>query len=136
MSVDAAHAGTNPPPPGLALQQALLRRALAARDAASLHLRFRAAVVQRYRDGGAQVLRTRSVGRIALAGRWSLDVGIAAEGAEVHLPVRDLLERLPEGEWPRWIAHLVEVPASEAFLRMRRAANACIDDGDAQPWGA
>jgi hypothetical protein len=124
----------------LVLQQSLLRRVLASRAAARLHVRFRASVVERYREmTGAQLVRTRSVGRVAVSGRWSVDVGIA-DGAgaggepEVHLPLQDLLERLPESEWPHWIEHLVEQPMSAAFLQMRISPGACIDDGDTVAW--
>jgi hypothetical protein len=124
-------------PAALALQRTLLARALAAGDPGRLHVRFRAEVIQRYRErSGAQVVRTRSVGRIAIPGRWSLDVGIAAHEGEVHLPVQDLIERLPEDERPHWIEHLVETPASTNFLSMRQAAGACIDDGETGAWEA
>jgi hypothetical protein len=117
-----------------AAQQTLLRRALAARDAGRLHVHFDASVVDRYRAlAGAQLLRTRSVGRIALAGRWSLDLGIAPDGT-VHAPFQDLVDRLPEDEWAHWIAHLVPAPLSAAFLQMRMVASACIDDGETVPW--
>jgi hypothetical protein len=56
--------------PTAALQRSLLRRALAARDPGRIHLRFRADVVDRYRDlPGAQLVRTRSVGRVATQAR-------------------------------------------------------------------
>ncbi len=126
---------STPRSPTLALQQTMLRRALAARDAGRLHLRFDAEVVERYRRlAGAQVMRTRSVGRVTISGRWSLDLGIAEGDGEVHLPVQDLIERLPEEEWPHWIDHLVETPASANFLKMRQASAACIDDGEPERW--
>lgn len=127
-----------PPSEALALQQGLLRRALAARDPGRLPVRFRAQVIQRYRErAGAEVLRTRTVGRVSLPGRWSVDVGIAADGREVHLPVQELLERVPEEEWPHWIEHLVEAPLSANFLTMSQAGGmACIDDGPTEPWEA
>jgi len=125
----------------LVLQQSLLRRALAARDGGRLHIRFRAAVVDRYRAlPSAQVLRTRTVGRVAIPGRWSLDVGIVdgedvpPGAAEVHLPFQDLVDRLPETEWAHWIEHLADVPASAAFVQMRMTPSACIDDGESWDW--
>ena len=78
------------------LQQSLLRRALAARDPGRMHVRFAGAVIERYRAlEGAQLLRTRTVGRVALPGRWALDRGIAPDGS-VHVPFQELLDRLPE----------------------------------------
>ena len=124
-----------PRSPTLALQQTMLRRALATHDVGRLHLRFDAEVVDRYRRlAGAQVMRTRSVGRVAVTGRWSLDLGITEGGGAVHLPVQDLIERLPEEEWPHWIEHLLETPASVNFLKMRQTSAACIDDGESERW--
>jgi hypothetical protein len=130
----------------VALQQSLLRRALTARDGGRLHVRFDAGVVDRYRGmPSAQVMRTRTVGRIAIPGRWTLDFGIvdgediaegfAAGGAgEVHVPFQDLVDRLPENEWEHWIAHLAPAPASAAFIQMRMTPSACIDDGETRDW--
>ena len=117
------------------LQQAVLRRALAAGDAGRVHLYFRVAVIARYRQlGGAQLFRTDSVGRVAVPGRWSLDMGITPDERQVHLPATDLIERLPEGEREHWIEHLVETPSSANFLQMRMTAAACIDDGETRRW--
>jgi hypothetical protein len=125
----------------LVLEQAVLRRALAARDPGKLPLRFRAAVVDRYREhASAQVVRTRTVGRIAIPGRWTLDLGIVdgdatpPTGPEVHVPFQDFVDRLPEAEWPHWLEHLVEAPASANFLQMRMTPGACIDDGETYDW--
>lgn len=117
-----------------ALQQTVLRRALAARDPGRLHLRFAAAVLSRYRElPGLELLRTSSVGRIAAGRKWSLDVGIAPDGS-LHVPFNDLVERLPEDEWPHWVEHLIADAASAAFLQMRLVAAACIDDGETVAW--
>jgi hypothetical protein len=116
------------------MRQSMLRRALAARDPGRVHVRFDGAVLEHYRAiEGVQLLRTRTVGRIALPGRWSLDVGIAPDGS-LHVPFHDLMDRLPEDEWPHWVEHLAEDPASLAFLQMRMTAGACVDDGETVPW--
>jgi len=117
-----------------ALQRALLNRALVSNAPGRLLLRFRASVMDRYRAGGATLIRTRTVGRVSLPGRWSLDVGIAVGGAEVQVAFEDLLDRVPEAERPHWVEHLVVEPSSLNFLRMRLAGAACIDDGEAEPW--
>jgi hypothetical protein len=115
-------------------QQTVLRRALAARDPGRLHVRFESAVLDRYRSlEGAQLIRTRTVGRITLPGRWTLDVGIAPDGS-LHVPFADLADRLPEDERAHWLDHLIEEPASAAFLQMRLATSACIDDGETEAW--
>jgi hypothetical protein len=118
----------------LQLQQTLVRRALAAREPGRLPLRFAAAVLDRYRAiEGVQLVRTRTVGRVAIPGRWSLDVGIAQDGS-LHVPFADIVERVPEDEWPHWVEHLIDEPLSAAFLQMRMTAGACIDDGDTEAW--
>lgn len=125
----------------VALEQTLLRRVLASGDARRLHVRFRADVVERYREvPGAQLIRTRTVGRVTIPSKWSLDMGIVdgdaapATGPEVHVPIGDFIDRLPEDERAHWLDHLVPQPASEAYLQMALAAGACIDDGETGPW--
>ena len=120
----------------LVLQQRLLARALTANDFGGLHLHFDITVLDRYRERGATLVRTRTVGRVSLPGRWSLDLGIAPSERAVHLPAADLLERLPAEEHAHWVAHFVTAPASERFIQMRMTTAACIDDGDAVPWEA
>lgn len=121
------------------LQQAMLRRMLASGDGLLQPLRFRAEVVAKYRGiEGAQVIRTRTVGRVAIRGRWSLDMGIV-DGAspaesEVQVTLADLLQRLPEGEREHWVAHLVTAPMSANYLQMKLSAGACIDDGETAAW--
>ncbi len=123
------------------LEQALLRRVLASGDGRRLHLRFDSAVLDRYRSmPGAQLVRTRTVGRVNVPNRWSVDVGIApaAEGeagaAVLHATLGDLLDRLPEEERDHWIAHLLPQPGSVNFLQMKMAVGACIDDGEPEAW--
>lgn len=121
------------------LQQALLRRMLASGDGLLQPLRFHAEVVAKYRDiEGAQVIRTRTVGRVAIRGRWLLDMGIvdgaSPADAEVQVTLGDLLQRLPEGEREHWIAHLVAEPVSANFLQIKLSSGACIDDGETAPW--
>ncbi len=121
-------------PIALALERRLLARALAVGEFGGLHLHFDVAVLQRYRERGATLVRTRTVGRVAFTGRWSLDVGIAPGEQQVHLPAQDLLDRLPAEEHAHWVAHLAGVPASEQFIQMRMTSAACIDDGETVPW--
>lgn len=121
------------------LQQALLRRMLASGDGLLQPLRFCAEVVAKYRAvEGAQVIRTRTVGRVAIRGRWSLDMGIvdgaSPEDTEVQVTLGDLLQRVPESERDHWIAHLIAEPASANFLQMKLSSGACIDDGETAAW--
>jgi hypothetical protein len=116
-----------------ALERRLLTRALAAGDFGGLHLRFDPGVLTRYRDSGGKLIRTRSVGRITMP-QWSLDVGIAPGDAWLHLPARDLLERVPERERPHWVEHLAPQPASAVYLQMSISPIACLDDGEPETW--
>lgn len=122
----------------VALEQTLLRRVLASGDGKRLHLRFDPAVLARYREmAGVQMIRTRTVGRINVPNRWSLDLGIAEEDdgtVVLHATLGDLLERLPEGERDHWIAHFLPQAGSVNFLQMKMAAGACIDDGEPEAW--
>src|ERR1700720_2318659 len=102
--------------PVAALERRLVARALVTGDFGALHLRFDARVVDRYRERGAKLVRTRTVGRISMP-QWSLDLGIAPGEAEVHVVARDLYERLPEAERAHWVEHLVPAPASVHYLQ-------------------
>ena len=96
---------------------------------------FDSAVLDRYREqSGARVIRSNSVGRVQVAGGWSLDFGIAADDTIIHTTVAELTERLPASEQPHWLAHLASLPLSANFLMMRLSAGACIDDGDIRDW--
>lgn len=123
------------------LEQTILRRVLSSGDARRIHVHFHAEVVDKYRDvPGAQLIRTRTVGRVSIPAKWSLDMGIVdgdatpPGGPQVHVPLGALIDRLPEEERAHWVSHLVKQPASEAFLQMTMAAGACIDDGETGPW--
>jgi hypothetical protein len=116
-----------------ALERRLLTRALSAGDFGLLHLRFDVAVLARYRERGARLVRTRTVGRITMP-QWSIDVGIAAGDRWLHLAARDLLERVPETEHAHWVEHLAPQAASASYLQMCMTPVACIDDGETETW--
>ena len=117
------------------MRRALLGRILSRGEPGLYPVRFRAEVVERYRAlPDAKLVRTRSVGRVSLPGRWTLDVGIDDAAGEVSVPIRDLVERLPEGERAHWLDHLVEQPGSAVFMQMQFAGEACIDDGEPEAW--
>lgn len=124
------------PSEATATRRLLLARVLTGRAEAELYpVRFRGEVVDRYRAmPGAQVIRTRNVGRVGLPRQWSLDVGIDDDAGEVSVPLRDLAGRLPEAERDHWLDHLVDEPGSAVFLRMQLAGAACIDDGEPETW--
>ena len=120
---------------GAAAQRTLLERALAGGELGLVPIRFRAEVMDRYRAlPEARLLRTRSVGRVAVIGGWSIDMGIDDERDEVEAFLVDLVQRLPASEHEHWLEHLVPAPAVPNFVRMRLTPAACIDDGEAEPW--
>lgn len=113
---------------------ALYRRVLAgATD--QVHLFFDVAVLDRYRGQPAcEVTRTDTAGRLKRQGGWSLDFGIAPGDSLIHVSVSDLATRLPEGEREHWLQHLVHLPHSRHFVRVRMAPGSCFADGDIRPW--
>ena len=116
-------------------QRALVERAIARGEYGLLPLRFHASVLDRYRErADTRLLRTRTVGRIAVVRGWSIDAGIAPGEEEIEVFVSDFAERLPESERRHWLDHLVAPPASANFALMRLSGNACIDDGEAEAW--
>lgn len=93
---------------------------------------FDAAVLDRYRQAGARLIRTNTVGQLR-GTQWMVDFGIAGEGETlIHLSV-EALQRIPESERDHWTAHLHSPPASANFLLMQATRGACIDDGDVRP---
>ncbi|MBX5476656.1 MAG: hypothetical protein IRZ18_05980 [Clostridia bacterium] len=92
---------------------------------------FDAAVLERYRGKpGFTLQRTNTAGRLKQAGGFSLDFGIAADDALIHLPAADLASRLPESEREHWLAHLVTLPHSRHFVRVQMTPGSCFDDGE------
>lgn len=116
-------------------QRALVERAIARGEYGLLTLRFRTSVLARYRErADARLIRTRTVGRIAIVRGWSIDAGIAPDEDEIEVFASDFAERLPEAERAHWLDHLVAPPASANFVLMRLSGNACIDDGEPEAW--
>ena len=122
-------------PEATAVRRLALSRALAGGAPDLYPVRFRAEVIDRYRAmPGVRLVRTRSVGRVALPRRWALDVGIDDEAGEVSVTLRGLAAQLPAEEREHWLRHLADEPGSAAYLRMQLAAGACIDDGESGDW--
>ena len=116
-------------------QRAIVERAVARGEYGLLTLRFRASVLDRYRErADARLIRTRTVGRIAVVRGWSIDAGIAPDEEEIEVFASDFAERLPESERAHWLDHLAMQPSSANFALMRLSGNACIDDGEAEAW--
>lgn len=112
----------------------LYRRVLGG-AADQVHLFFDAAVLERYRtQGGYEITRTDTAGRLKRQGGWSLDFGIAAGDALIHVPAAELATRLPESERDHWLQHLVHLPHSRHFVRVRLSPGSCLSDGEIRPW--
>lgn len=110
----------------------LYRKTLLAGDAALIQVTFDAAVLDRYREAGISVKRTRTVGRVKAAS-WSIDFGIGPGDATVHASVGSLL-MLPEAERQHWALHADAPGLSEHYLKMLLHPGSCIDDGDTIDW--
>ncbi len=120
---------------GRGSQRAIVERAIARGEYGLLTLRFRASVLDRYRErADARLIRTRTVGRIAIVRGWSIDAGIAPGEEEIEVFASDFAERLPEPERAHWLDHLAAQPSSANFALMRLSGNACIDDGEPEAW--
>ena len=114
--------------------QELVRRVVASGNPNSVQVWFDAHVLDRYRDDpDARILRSDTAGRLRGPGNWLVNFGIAANDQLVHLPV-SALGALPERDQAHWLSHLVNLPASETFLRMTVNPNACFDDGESRDW--
>jgi hypothetical protein len=112
--------------------ETLLRRALAGADL--LPVFFQAEVLDAYQTEADEILRSDTAGRLRRRGSFSLDFGIAPGEELIHVALEDLRARLPEKEWPHWLAHAVSLPYSTNFLQMRLRPGSCFDDGEIRPW--
>ncbi len=120
---------------GRGSQRAIVERAIARGEYGLLTLRFRTSVLDRYRErADARMIRTRTVGRIAIVRGWSIDAGIAPGEEEIEVFASDFAERVPEAERAHWLDHLAVQPSSANFALMRLSGNACIDDGEPEAW--
>ena len=109
-------------------------RAFAAGDPALVQVRFRAGVLDRYRERGLEIKRTNTVGRLKKAGGWSLDFGIGGDDRTIHAALGDLFQRLPQQELEHWAAHVAQSDLSESYCKMRLHPGSCIDDGELRDW--
>lgn len=109
------------------------RRALMNGDPSLVQLSFDASVIDRYRGGAYQVIRTDTAGRVRKPGAWSIDVGIGDGERTVHASW-SALHVLPEAEREHWAMHANGLPVSENFLRMQMSPGSCFDDGDVRSW--
>jgi len=94
---------------------------------------FEEKVLEKYREGPYQVVRTNSAGRLKLEGVFSLDFGIPGEGGVIHASL-EAVARLPEKERSHFLDHLIVLPLSVPFLQMQFAPGSCFDDGDSRPY--
>jgi hypothetical protein len=109
-------------------------RAFANGDPTLVQVRFRAAVLDRYREKGLEIKRTNTVGRVKKPGAWSLDFGIGDRELTIHAPLGELLRSLPRDELQHWAEHVAQTDLSENFCKMQLHGGSCIDDGDLRDW--
>ncbi len=115
--------------------QELHRRLLIGDDTQLAQLWFDAAVLDKYRGiEDCTVVRTDTIGRVSRPRVWSIDFGIAPGDSLIHLSLKDLREKLPEGERDHWAAHIFLPPHSPLFFQTRLAPASCVDDGDLRRW--
>ena len=109
-------------------------RAVNSGDASALPIHFTAAVLSRYIDSGAKILRTNPVGRLLQPGKAVIDFGIVEDDTVIHLRFGDIATLIPESERDHWLDHLVAPAASRPYLQMTLQPGACHDDGDLREW--
>lgn len=109
-------------------------RAVNSGDASALPIHFSAAVLHRYIDRGAKILRTNTVGRLLQPGKAVIDFGIVEDDAIIHLRFGDIGSLIPESERDHWLAHLIAPAASRPYLHMTLQPGACHDDGELREW--
>lgn len=132
--LSAEAAATGAPKAADIFVQAYYRRVLAGQPAAAM-LFFDAAVLDRYRDReGFTIQRTDSAGRLKQPGGFALEFGIAPGDAWIHAPAAEVAARVPEAEREHWLSHLVALPHSRHFVRVRMSPGSCFDDGEIRSW--
>jgi hypothetical protein len=99
---------------------------------------FDAAVLEKYREAGAKVVRTSTIGRLKTS-QWSLDFGIAdaaqdGEKTLIHISVGEAQNRIPEAERRHWASHAEMLPVSVNYVTLQVSHGACVDDGDLRDW--
>src|SRR5690606_17814926 len=86
-----------------------VEKALVEKDAGALPLVVSMAALERYREAGYTLMRTRSAGRVQSPDGWRLDFGIVDGAGVIHAGVRDVL-KLPRAERRHLAAHVVTGP--------------------------
>lgn len=110
----------------------LYRKTLLNGDAAFIQVSFTVDVLDKYREAGVSLKRTRTVGRLKAAS-WTVDFGISPDETTIHASLRTLLA-LPEAERQHWAMHTAAPELSENYLKMLLHPGSCIDDGDTHDW--
>jgi hypothetical protein len=110
----------------------LYRKTLLAGDGAFVQVPFAVAVLDKYREAGLSIKRTRTVGRVKAA-TWSIDFGIGPDETTIHASIRSLVA-LPASEREHWAIHTAVTDLSENYLKMLLHPGSCIDDGDTHDW--
>lgn len=110
-----------------------VEQALMNKDPGALPLCFDMVVLDKYREGGCTLLRTRNAGRVHSPEGWRLDFGIVDEAGIIHASAAAVLQ-LPRAERRHFAAHVRTAPLNGRFLKMHMGLGACVDEGDIETW--
>lgn len=110
-----------------------VEKALVEKDAGALPLVVSMAALERYREAGYTLMRTRSAGRVQSPDGWRLDFGIVDEDGVIHAAVRDVL-KLPRKERIHLAQHVIDVPLNARYLKLQLGQGGCVDEGDIIAW--
>lgn len=108
-------------------------KCLVEKDEGAVPLVFDMAVLNRYREAGYRLIRTRSAGRVQSPEGWRLDFGVTDEAGVIHAAVRDVW-KLPRGEREHLAQYVVAPGLSARYLNMQLGMGGCIDEGDIEDW--
>lgn len=117
----------------VAMERRYLEKVLVEKDAGGAHVTFHVDVLNRYRDAGYTMYRTRNAGRVQAPEGWRLDFGIVDDAGVIHAALRDVL-KLPRAERRHFAAYGLSAGMNARYLKMQMGLGACVDEGDIAAW--
>lgn len=115
------------------MNERFYERAFLAKDEGTLPIAFRLEALERYREAGYTMYRTRSAGRVQSPDGWRLDFGIVDDAGVFHMAVRDVY-KLPRAERQHLARYVAAPPLNGRYLKMHMGQGACVDEGDIESW--
>ncbi|OUM97049.1 MAG: hypothetical protein BAA04_06570 [Firmicutes bacterium ZCTH02-B6] len=110
-----------------------VERALVDKNPGALPICFDIAVLEKYREAGYTLFRTKSAGRVQAPEGWRLDFGIVDDAGVIHASAADVC-KLPRAERQHFAAHVRTPPLNARFLKLHMGLGACVDEGDVEHW--